>query len=57
MFIGNDYTPKAPFTQSSVIQEMLLEHLLSDWLMLGGAGDTLVRKIALALPPTGLPVQ
>lgn len=50
-FIGNDYTSKAPFIQSSIIQEMLIKHLLCDWLMLGGAGDTLVRKTALALPP------
>lgn len=51
MFVGNDYTSKAPFSQSSIIQEMLIEHLLCDWLMLGGAGDTLVRKTALGLPP------
>lgn len=44
MFIGNNYISKTPFTQSSTIQEMFTKHLLCNWLMLGGARDTLLRK-------------
>lgn len=54
MFIKNDDTSKSPFTHSSAIQEMFIEHRLCDQPMLGSAEDTLMRKTAPA--PTGLPV-
>lgn len=50
VFTESDNTSKTPFTHSSIIPEMFIDHPLGDRPVLGGAGDTLVTGAALALP-------